>query len=216
MKYLNRHRAHSFSHNIFTMNLHEIQEGLKIIENPDIGIKLFSVDNRAAGDQAFREVNRLFHNFLASAKTLIDHTRIFMNKHYSGTPAHKGYKQKIKNEYENNELCRFIQDLRNYILHRGLPHTEMTLSADSEGPIESTINLDVKKMQSWSKWTSQSKSFLSKSEKKIKMSTLVNEYADKIGCLHEWLNNKLRKHHKKDIKELESMQRKYSNTYEKA
>jgi len=77
MAFLNRMRAQSFSHNIFSMNFHEIKEELKLIENPEIGIKFMSQDNRETGDQAFREIHRLLHNFLASAKTLIEHTRVF-------------------------------------------------------------------------------------------------------------------------------------------
>ncbi|PHS31014.1 MAG: hypothetical protein COA95_07505 [Methylophaga sp.] len=56
-------------------------------------------------------------DFLASAKTLIEHTRIFMDKYYSDSPIHQAYSQKIKDDLANDEPCRFVQDLRNYMLH---------------------------------------------------------------------------------------------------
>jgi hypothetical protein len=216
MAFLNRMRAHSFSHNIFSMNLHEMKEGLKLIENPEIGIKLMAQDNREAGDQAFREVNRLFHNFLASAKTLLEHTRIFMDKYYSDSPVHQAYSQKVKDNLANDELCRFVQDLRNYMLHQGLPHSEMSLSAERDGPIETTIHLDIKKLKSWSRWSSKSKQYLSTSGRKIKLSKITIDYGDKINSLNEWLHNNLHKHHKKELDELKSMRDEYVSKYGKA
>ena len=153
MQFLDRMRAHSFSYNIFSMNYHEIKEALKLIENPEIGIKLFAINNREAGDQAYREINRLFHNFLASAQTLVEHTRIFMRSHYKNTEIYPLYSKKISDDYANDRLCRFIQDLRNYMLHKGLPHSNMTLSGSFEGQIESSISLDTTKLKSWLKWS---------------------------------------------------------------
>jgi len=213
MKFLDRMKLHSFSHNIFSMNYHEIQEGLKLVENPEIGSKFFIEELRGAGVQAFREINRLFHNFLASAKTLIEHTRIFMNKYYSKSSVLQAYEQKVKNECANDELCKFIQDLRNYMLHQGLPHTEMELSMKRDGPLESAINLDSVKLREWSNWSSKSKAYLSKAPNKISMSSLVDEYEEKIGGLHSWLDRELRIYHKSDIKELEVMNKEYHAKY---
>ncbi|EAU53950.1 hypothetical protein SPV1_13167 [Mariprofundus ferrooxydans PV-1] len=198
------------------MNLHEINEGLKLIENPEIGIRLMAQDNREAGDQAFREVNRLFHNLLASAKTLIEHTRIFMDKYYTGTSIHQAYSQKIRDDYANDELCRFIQDLRNYMLHQGLPHSEMSLSAQRDGYIETTISLDVEKLKLWSRWSPKSKQYLLKSGKKIKVSTITGEYGNKINALNEWLHTHLHKYHEHELDELKSMRDEYISKYGEA
>ena len=84
-----------------------------------------SQEHKEAGTQVYKEVNRLFHNFLSSAKTLIEHTRIFMDTHFKNTSVNKEYTHKIKMEFSQDDLSRFIQDLRNYMLHQGLPHNQM-------------------------------------------------------------------------------------------
>ena len=210
MKFHDRMKSHSFSFNIFSMNLKELNEGLKLIETPQVGLQLMSQENREAGHQAHREINRLFHNFLASAKTLIEHTRIFVDKHYKDTPLHQAYVQKIKSEYAENELCRFIQDLRNYMLHQGLPHSQMSISFTRDQPdFESTISLEAEKLVSWSRWSASSKSFLAKQSKNIKISALAAPYGEKINSLYEWLDAKLLKHHAGDLKHLEKLQTEY-------
>jgi hypothetical protein len=204
-------KGHSFSYNIFTGNLREINGVLKIIENPDIGLKLMAENNQEAGIQVHKETNRLFHNFLASAKTLIEHTRIFMNKHYKGTSVYQAYTEKIKNEFSEDELPRFIQDLRNYMLHQGLPHNQMSITYTKEdSQLETTIRLDIKRMLEWSRWSSGSKNFLLNKGETIKFSSLVNPYGINIVNLYCWLEKKLYKYHSDDLEELKTLQELYS------
>ncbi|MFK5914195.1 MAG: hypothetical protein QM484_07455 [Woeseiaceae bacterium] len=212
MEYINRMKAYSFSFNIFNGNRVELEQALLSMENPDIGIHLMSQDNRQAGDQFHSEVNRLFHNFLSSAKTLIEHTRIFVEKHYKNTSIQQAYSEKIVSEFSKNELCRFVQDLRNYMLHQGLPHSQMilTITNESEGQnIESKISLDIKELANWSRWSANSKSYLKKQGKEVKLSSIVSPYSEKIISLHVWLDSKIKKHHSADLKELKNLQNRY-------
>ena len=210
-KFNSRMKNHSFSYNIFSGNIKELNDGLRIIETPEIGLALLSQDNKEAGNQAHREINRLFHNFLASAKTLIEHTRIFINKHYKNTTIQQAYMQKIKNEYAKDELAKFIQDLRNYMLHQGLPHSQMSISfKNGDDDFESTISIERDKMKLWSRWSSASKSFLNKQDENIKLSSLIEPYGEKIIILNNWLEEELIKYHTNDLKKLEELQNKYA------
>jgi len=213
VKFINKMHTHSFSQNIFHGNLREIKEALDLVENIDIGIKLMSQEHRDAGNQVYKEVNRLFHNFLSSAKTLIEHTRIFMDTHFKNSSVHKAYTHKVKMEFAQDELSRFIQDLRNYMLHQGLPHNEMSLKFDNKDQnnphIESTISLNIEKLNEWNRWSSGSKKYLQKQNENLKLSILVEEYSKKIIGLHEWLEEELYKYYEDDLKELETLQNEY-------
>lgn len=213
VKFINKMHAHSFSQNIFYGNLRELKESLNLVENIDIGIKLMSQEHKEAGTQVYKEVNRLFHNFLSSAKTLIEHTRIFMDTHFKNTNVNTEYTHKIKMEFSQDELSRFIQDLRNYMLHQGLPHNQMSFKIDNKDPdnqeIESTISLDIEKLIEWSRWSSGSKKYLNKQNQNLKLSVLVEEYSQKIISLNEWLEKALYDYHNKELKELEELQNKY-------
>lgn len=117
MKFQNRKKVRDFSYNIFRSNLEELRKACEMVENPDLGIKLMSEQHRELGVQMHMEINRLFHNFLAAAKSLIDHTRVFVAQHYENTPLKDAYESKVGSDLAEDPLCRFIQDIRNYMLH---------------------------------------------------------------------------------------------------
>jgi len=95
MEFFNRMSIHSSTYNIFYVNVKELEKALKLIETPEVRLTFMSQENRDADRQLHSEVNRLFHNFLASAQTLVDHTRIFMKKHYIDESVGREYYNKI-------------------------------------------------------------------------------------------------------------------------
>lgn len=215
MQFVNRMKAHSFSLNIFHGNLIEISKAIAIFEKPEIGMKIMNQENREIGNQTHREINRLFHNFLASAKTLIEHTRIFIDTYYSKTAIDQAYSAKIRAEYAEDPLCRFIQDLRNYILHKGLPNNTMSLAFDvDKQSIKTTVRLKLDSLLEWQKWNKKSREYLNSQDEDIQLSHLVEEYGNKINHLYEWLSDRLHKHHSKDLLELRKIQKKWQNLTE--
>lgn len=214
MVFINRKKIRAFSLNIFRGNLSELLKGCDIIENPAIGLKLMSDAHRGAGVQAHMEVNRLFHNFLAAAKSLIDHTRVFVDDHYKDTSLAQAYAKKVQSELAQDPLCRFIQDLRNYMLHKALPNSSMSLTISRiEGSnaqdILTTVSLGKEQLLQWDKWSSHSKLYLKNADKQIKISLLSREYGDKIIFFYDWFDAKLEKHHKNDMKEFQKLRKKF-------
>lgn len=68
-----------------------------------------------------REAVRRLHNFLAAAMTLVDHTRVMIAEHYTHTQVERNFKKGIEANFASNPMTRFIQDLRNYMVHCGMP-----------------------------------------------------------------------------------------------
>lgn len=186
-----------------------------IVENPEVGLKLMSEEHRkTSGVQAHMEVVRLFHNFLASAKSLIDHTRVFVEEHYEGTPLMQAYQQKIDADFTNDMLMKFIQDLRNYMLHRALPEGSMSFSITrnpdtNAQDMMSTIYIDKKGLLTWSKWTKPSLSFLYAADDKIRISQISAAYGERVLGFTEWFDKRLHKHHETDIEAFEKLHKEY-------
>lgn len=131
MEHINRSHQRTFTLNIFRMNAQELIEITRRVNDPDEGIRLMAVANREAGSQTHREVTRRVHNFVAGALTLVEHTRIFMRENYGNTPTLDRYQAKVDADFKDQPLVRFVQDLRNYILHNGLPNSEMYMNFQS-------------------------------------------------------------------------------------
>jgi hypothetical protein len=213
MTYLNRSKIRDFSINIFWSNYLELRKACQLVENPEVGVKLLMGDQRELGLQAHMEVMRLFHNFLAAAKSLVDHTRVFVDEHYSNSPVSDGYRDKIKTEFSEDQLARFIQDLRNYMMHRGLPGGSMSLSVkrqpDDSFTTESTVSINRDDVSTWSGWTTLSRAYLATAPEQIKISDLISSYAEKIRGFSEWLDRSIRGYHIRDIRDFQKLQRLY-------
>jgi len=113
---------HAISYGIFMGNYDELKRALEAYHNPDFALTLWSVSNRPKLDLFQTSIVRMLQNYVASAKSLVDHTRKFVRTYYTGTDFEKNYKEKVAQIF-HNPFCAFIMDLRDYILHNGLPQT---------------------------------------------------------------------------------------------
>lgn len=215
MVYLNRRKLRAFTVNIFHGNFGELMKACEIVENPQIGLKLMSEEHRKTlGTQAHMEVMRLFHNLLAAAKSLIDHTRVFVDYYYHNTLLMQAYRQKVQADFADDPLMRFIQDLRNYMLHRGLPGGSMSLSMTKDietnaQEMKSTVGIDKKAIEKWDRWTKPSRQFLASADDEIKISQIARAYGERVVEFAEWFDTKLHKHHEDDIAAFERLQKEY-------
>ena len=80
----------------------------------------------------------------------------------------------------------------------------------SDHDLVTTVHVDKEQLLTWKKWTRPSLDYLDSRERKIKISTICDEYGTKIISFYEWFDMKLRKHHEDDLKALEALQREYA------
>ena len=210
MQFLGRKKQRSFIFNIFVMNKIELQNDLTLVADPSIGLKLMSEEHREAGHQVHREVNRRFHNFLAAAKTLIDHTRVFVGKHYEGTDLNTSYQERVKSDFAEDELSRFMQDLRNYTLHYELPIAIMNLNYTRGEGIKTGAYIVTEELQQWQGWSPLSAAFLKRQQIEISPLNTVNDYSEKIETFHFWLDAALDSYHSSDLAELCALQEEFN------
>ena len=212
MAYLNQCKGRSFSLNIFVGNLQELKKCCKLIETPEVGLRLMSSEHSV---QAHRESMRLFHNFLASAKSLVDHTRVFVEDAYAGTQVQASYKQRVANTFSTDPLSKFVQDLRNYMVHKGLPGCQMSIDAnnigrDGKGVVETTVSLKKADLMTWDRWHPLSRDYLENAPGQIKLSALAASYGDKVLSFYNWFDSALNEFHAQDLNELKDLQERYA------
>lgn len=206
------------SYRIFKVNQMELSKLLdEYSSNSELALNLSATENRGKLDNLFREITRLLHNFLAAAKTLVDHTRAFYQDEYKGSEFETDYNKKIKEKFVDVPVSKFVQDLRNYILHKTLPIAGATLSFDRGDGISHSITLDAKSLNEWNKWTSKAKEYLeSIEEDRIILSDVVEGYKTQVTEFYSWFGEKQREIHKKDIEELYKLQAQQRELYKKA
>lgn len=213
MGHNNRSHTRTFSLNIFQMNAQELIDIASRINDPDEGLRLMSQANPEAGQQTHREITRRVHNFVASAFTLVEHTRNFMREHYADTPVKAGYQDRLDNEFKSDPLANFVKDLRNFILHKGLPESEMYMhfqsnpnSPNGGGELTTGIRINSSKLLEWGKWSPPARSFIQGSGQFVDIRTFAEAYTYKIEDFQEWLQAELDEFHAKDLEEMRSIQ----------
>lgn len=168
--------------------------------------------DRDKGHLILHQIIRLHHNYLASAKNLIDHTRTLINDWYKKEDFLIEYNNQVKKQFSKNEFTGFIEDLRNYALHYSLLISGVRLSVhrnpETDEQAERVVFfIEKNTLLEWSKW-SKGRTFLNKSEDEINIEKLADEYYGIIINFHGWLNSRLKDIHKEDLSWLLDMQMK--------
>lgn len=211
MKFLNKLHARSFSLNIFQMNALELTEATRKVRDPDLGTSLILEANREAAQQAHRELNRHIHNFVASAKSLVDHTRVFLKASYTESEVFETIQSKINRTFSESPVTAFVHDLRNYMMHKGLPNSQIFFhwrqdpSTNADAQLTSGVRFNTDSLAGWSSWTAPAKRYMEQCGEHIDIHRFTDEYVFAVTRFHAWLENTLREHHSADLQELEDL-----------
>lgn len=210
MKYYRLVLSYRTSQHIFSGNFKQLRELLQFIHDPERSFdKLFTADKSREMTLAQNEVVRLFHNFVASAMTLIEHTRIMIRDDSVKKGAIDEYQEKIEVTFTNNTLAGFIQDLRNYILHKGIPFTGVELKWTAENKkYDTRVFLDLSQMKTWDKWSERGRTYIDNAgAEKITLLEVVEAYTAIVQSFHEWYHNWFMELHKAELEEFRALQK---------
>jgi hypothetical protein len=215
--HINRTFARTFSLNIFRRNAQELLAATHNVRDSDFGLQLMAVNNREAGQQAHREVNRFVHNFVTSAMTLVEHTRNFMREHYEGTDVKSSYDNRVQSEFVSEPVVQFVQNLRNYFFHRGLPDSQMFIEfqagADGAlggGILETGVRYRSSTFLQWDGWKAPAKMYIESAGEFIDIHAVATAYLEKILAFHKWLDGALSEFHAGDLAKLGELQANYA------
>jgi hypothetical protein len=211
-RYLQRAAARRASLNILEMNALELVEVINRSRDAERSFQLFSDDRREASAQAQREIARHVHNFLAAAKTLVDHTRVLMETHYEGTDLLNRYNAWVREKLGKEPVVQFVHGLRNFMLHKGLPPIEMflkfsraTASSTAFG-LETGVTLDLGPIAEWDRLPAGARGYVSNKAGKLDLHIFVEEYLAHVRALHAWLDRELADWHRSDLAEAQKIQ----------
>lgn len=200
---------HERSFHIFGGNFADLIRVLNFIEDPNSITKVWADDRRQ--DQTFfhREVVRYFHNFLSAARSLVEHTRIFMEDAHGGQPVHARYAQKVTEQFANDAMSRFVQDLRNYFLHKGVPASKMQLSLNVEScaPPVSKVLLKTPELRKWTNWSQKGKEYLNECPEEFPLREVVEAYQMKTVDFYTWFRRELDDLHREELTMYEALRK---------
>jgi hypothetical protein len=175
----------------------------------DVGLALELAQNVHRSDVRDRfeaEVIQRLHNYVASTMTLVDHTRRIMRDR-SGMIAEEFVRR--KSLLLANPEVPFIQDLRNFTLHRSLPLLGHTLSMTNwntpERQMTSEVELSVAELTAWDGWSSRSRAFLQTQGRAVVLRPVIQRHGEVVSAINSWLLIMLEKANESALEEVNQL-----------
>jgi hypothetical protein len=157
------------------------------------------------------EMVRLLHNFLASVKTLVDHTRNLVRDLWGKDSSFESgpYKKAVQSHLRDHANVVFMQDLRNYMLHyERVPIFVSTLIAP-DGAVDNVTVLDHVALQEWSGWTRRIRDTLMRRRIPIPLGEAVNGYMECVDGFYQWFHAATLEEHAEDLREYDKARADY-------
>ena len=174
------------SHSIFAGNHKELHAKLTEYTDPKVSSRLFDQGKFSEAQAELRELTRLVHNYVASVKTLVDHTRVIANKVIASEKLGE-YQERVDSEFKFDPTSRFLHNLRDYLLHVSHPPIKAKLSFTGPAGMESGVELASDILLTWENWSSEARKYINSHLGGIAMLPLVDEYNCKVQSFYEWL-----------------------------
>jgi len=192
MPYLDSSTAILFQslHNFFG-NHSDLEGILAELGDPERFLSLWKDQPRL--DAMWAETHRFTHNWLAAAFSLVDHCRrLTSDNRLLHEVVRTEYVSRIKDEFDEDPLHRFVQGLRVYTLHYRIPLTSMQMGGSvTNGTLQNDfrcgIVLQVAPLLEWSEWHQHALTFLDQQKEDLFLQDFVGEYSAKIRVFYSWL-----------------------------
>lgn len=202
---------------VFHGNDRELSVYLAAQAAPERALELWKVGSPEF-EPFLDEVDRLLHNYLSAVASLRDHQRrLWKKKHPPDDPV-------VAAEYDiqratafADPVCAFVQDLRNYTLHRQLPVAQGQLHVDVQGDVfDAGVTLVRDQLLEGVRWSTDAKKYLSAAPDAIRLRETVASYTDAVEQFYRWFAPAFVTAHRVDFDELEALEQDIERLYSSA
>jgi hypothetical protein len=189
---------------IFERNYSEFQKLLTAYKTPLAILPFMSDDKREEFRFINNELSRFFHNYITSAQTLAEITRIMIREVYKDSDFLNEYQARVDNSFKNNPISVFMKELRNYTLHCALPATfsQFQISQDPETKQQITTShalLHKESLLHGYKWEPLAKHYLAEAPNEIDLLDLINMHHSIFVSFYDWLINRIKDIHNTEL-----------------
>lgn len=195
------------SHRIFDANSQELGELLVLNASDEFASVLWDVRNRALLDGFLDEATRRLHNYVASAMSLVDHTRKAISKVYPPAGrARAEYDERVRADFAESPEIRFIQDLRVLLLHVDALNVNARFRWDRTEGTKRELMLMRDRLVRWQGWSTPARELIRRSTDDIPIEPPIRRYTATVTAFYNWLADWHRKLHEQAFIELEALQ----------
>jgi hypothetical protein len=170
-------------------NKAELIRALDVLRQDDLILQLNAETNRSVLIGVVEDVGRLLANFLASASSLVDHTRRQPLSLDDNPEFDEEIREQVEQRLADDDDHAIADGLRNYSLHHGILPITAELKTIQQGiEIKSSgFKLSTNELLKWNRWTTKERTILARMGKTIDIGELTVRYFSKIEKFYAWL-----------------------------
>ncbi len=197
-----QYENYEISKRLLDNNYNELIEHLKQFHGKIENIDFILWPHRHNISIFMEETTRLLHNFTTSCLSLVDHSRVFVNRIEKESKPILGYQNEINIRFINDPISEFIICLRQYVQHYKLPNISTTRQFSSEG-FTGKVFLNKDDLLKFSSWKKNAKIFLNEQDEHINFIEILESYYLKVSSFQEWLKKQWLNTFYKELNEAE-------------
>lgn len=179
---------------VFRKNYEELVKLQQEFDQPLIfrELALQTDQGKVIAQDTIIEFTRLLHNFLASAKMLIDVTRRWVRQQFANSEFLDKYQEEVSNRFVNNVQAQFLEDLRDFTLHRTLPLSvpELRFQHMDEHTLKSSLGIVLLKgyLLEWKNWSELARIQIDMAfEGEVDIMLICQQYYENVTKFTQWL-----------------------------
>ncbi len=177
-------------------------------------IEILDIRNRDRINDFHLEFARNLHNYLASVKSLVDHTRALKKELKLDSKFEALYEQQRK-KMLGTDTITFIQQLREYVQHYKLLPSGIQVKVDKNDGETILLTLNTPALKEFSKWKEASLRIIEKFPENIDIFKLLEEYQTSANQFYKWFYDEMEKIFKKELAEFDELANEYKAHHEK-
>ena len=179
-----------FSLQLLERNYDELRVFVDFITSTRVALGISEVSERWRQHEAMREVLFLLHNFVASALSLVDHSRVMYRELYEPGGHIPDYQSEIDRRFIADPLTQFVLGLRQMAQHYRLPSVgvQNRFSTQPTGGqhFQSQLRLDLEDLRSFGSWNARAKAYLAQQTDAIDIAVLARDYHAHVTDFYGW------------------------------
>ncbi|RHW25224.1 hypothetical protein D0Z08_19875 [Nocardioides immobilis] len=151
------------------------------------------------------ELSRLWHNFIASAMTLVTHVTRVRKKQSAEFQA--AYDQ-ARQELLSDPVVAFVQGLRNYWLHKWTPSNFVRMKFGRDAPLTYVVGCASDALLEEWEWTAPQRVYLQERDEFVLRDSVI-EYVEHIDHFYEWFKEAYHAEHAEAFESLTALEGEY-------
>jgi hypothetical protein len=187
---LAKHVRHfEYSIQLLERNFRELDLFLRRITYPPIALPILDVRNRWQLYDAMLEVAFLLHNYVASAQSLVDHSRVLYRHLFEPQGLMPTYQGEVDRRFVDDPLTQFVLKLRQMAQHYTLPnvgHNTAFQQGPEGGTMQISLYLTKGDLLRFDSWNAPARRYLDSADERINIHELVRAYHSHVLAFYVW------------------------------